>query len=114
MNGSVRFAQVCDARGLTWGSHSNNHFDVSLAMFTHVAAAAPEHITTTLPETCTIKPCAHWATDWSASSTAAYATTPHTAKTPAGHTAKPPQPPKSLDKLQAGMSTVVRGAVVER
>ena len=22
--------------GLTWGSHSNNHFDVSLAMFTHV------------------------------------------------------------------------------
>lgn len=64
MNGSVRFAQVCDARGLTWGSHSNNHFDVSLAMFTHVAAAAPEHITTTLPETCTIKPCAHWATDW--------------------------------------------------
>ena len=27
--------------GLTWGSHSNNHFDVSLAMFTHVAAAAP-------------------------------------------------------------------------
>ncbi|MFI8992625.1 glucarate dehydratase [Streptomyces sp. NPDC053542] len=45
MNGSVRVAQLCDAWGLTWGSHSNNHFDVSLAMFTHVAAAAPGHIT---------------------------------------------------------------------
>jgi glucarate dehydratase len=31
--------------GLTWGSHSNNHFDISLAMFTHVAAAAPGKIT---------------------------------------------------------------------
>jgi glucarate dehydratase len=30
---------------LTWGSHSNNHFDVSLAMFTHVAAAAPGKVT---------------------------------------------------------------------
>ncbi|STS84755.1 glucarate dehydratase [Klebsiella pneumoniae] len=27
--------------GLTWGCHSNNHFDISLAMFTHVGAAAP-------------------------------------------------------------------------
>ncbi len=45
MNGSVRVAQLCDAWGLTWGSHSNNHFDVSLAMFTHVAAAAPGEIT---------------------------------------------------------------------
>ncbi|MEU5882395.1 enolase C-terminal domain-like protein [Spirillospora sp. NPDC047279] len=45
MNGSVRVAQMCDAWGLTWGSHSNNHFDVSLAMFTHVAAAAPGAIT---------------------------------------------------------------------
>ena len=25
---------------MTWGSHSNNHFDISLAMFAHVAAAA--------------------------------------------------------------------------
>ena len=41
MQGSVRVAQLCHAWGLTWGSHSNNHFDVSLAMFTHVAAAAP-------------------------------------------------------------------------
>ena len=41
MNGSVRVAQLCDDWGLQWGSHSNNHFDISLAMFTHVAAAAP-------------------------------------------------------------------------
>jgi glucarate dehydratase len=41
MEGSVRVAQLCDMFGLTWGSHSNNHFDISLAMFTHVAAAAP-------------------------------------------------------------------------
>ncbi|HEY5842449.1 MAG TPA: glucarate dehydratase [Mycobacterium sp.] len=45
MNGSVRVAQLCDAWGLRWGSHSNNHFDVSLAMFTHVAAAAPGDVT---------------------------------------------------------------------
>ncbi|MDR7303712.1 glucarate dehydratase [Haloactinomyces albus] len=45
MSGSVRVAQLCDAWGLTWGSHSNNHFDVSLAMFTHVAGAAPGNIT---------------------------------------------------------------------
>ncbi|HEX2827645.1 MAG TPA: glucarate dehydratase [Burkholderiales bacterium] len=45
MAGSVRVAQLCDAWGLTWGSHSNNHFDISLAMFTHCAAAAPGHIT---------------------------------------------------------------------
>ena len=45
MQGSVRVAQLCHEFGLTWGSHSNNHFDISLAMFTHVAAAAPGHIT---------------------------------------------------------------------
>ncbi|VVE87373.1 glucarate dehydratase [Pandoraea bronchicola] len=45
MQGSVRVAQMCHDWGLTWGSHSNNHFDVSLAMFTHVAAAAPGRIT---------------------------------------------------------------------
>jgi glucarate dehydratase len=45
MEGSVRVAQMCRDWGLTWGSHSNNHFDVSLAMFTHVAAAAPGPIT---------------------------------------------------------------------
>ncbi len=45
MEGSVRVAQLCREWGLTWGSHSNNHFDVSLAMFAHVAAAAPGRIT---------------------------------------------------------------------
>jgi glucarate dehydratase len=45
MRGSVRVAQLCDAWGLTWGSHSNNHFDISLAMITHVAAAAPGKVT---------------------------------------------------------------------
>jgi glucarate dehydratase len=45
MAGSVRVAQTCRDWGLTWGSHSNNHFDVSLAMFTHVGAAAPGHVT---------------------------------------------------------------------
>lgn len=46
MQGSVRVAQLCRDWGeLTWGSHSNNHFDISLAMFTHVAAAAPGKIT---------------------------------------------------------------------
>jgi glucarate dehydratase len=45
MQGSVRVAQVCETWGLTWGSHSNNHFDISLAMFTHVAAAAPGKVT---------------------------------------------------------------------
>jgi glucarate dehydratase len=45
MAGSVRVAQLCHEWGLTWGSHSNNHFDVSLAMFSHVAAAAPGTVT---------------------------------------------------------------------
>ena len=45
MQGSVRVAQMCHEWGLTWGSHSNNHFDISLAMFTHVGAAAPGRIT---------------------------------------------------------------------
>jgi len=45
MTGSIRVAQLCHEWGLTWGSHSNNHFDISLAMFSHVAAAAPGQIT---------------------------------------------------------------------
>ncbi|WP_319242017.1 glucarate dehydratase [uncultured Propionivibrio sp.] len=45
MQGSVRVAQLCDMFGLTWGSHSNNHFDISLAMFTQVGAAAPGKVT---------------------------------------------------------------------
>lgn len=44
MNGSVRVGQLCQDFGLTWGSHSNNHFDISLAMFTHCAAAVPGEI----------------------------------------------------------------------
>jgi glucarate dehydratase len=45
MQGAVRVAQTCRDHGLTWGAHSNNHFDISLAMVTHVAAAAPGAIT---------------------------------------------------------------------
>ncbi|WP_029915865.1 enolase C-terminal domain-like protein [Pelobacter seleniigenes] len=45
MSGSVRIAQVLNDWGLTWGSHSNNHFDISLAIFTQCAAAAPGNIT---------------------------------------------------------------------
>ncbi|QEI07387.1 glucarate dehydratase [Pigmentiphaga aceris] len=45
LQGSVRVAQLCESFGLTWGSHSNNHFDISLAMFTHAAAAAPGRVT---------------------------------------------------------------------
>jgi glucarate dehydratase len=45
MSGSVRASQYCRDRDLTWGSHSNNHFDISLAMFTHVAAAAAGRVT---------------------------------------------------------------------
>ncbi|MDR3535179.1 MAG: enolase C-terminal domain-like protein [Acetobacteraceae bacterium] len=45
MQGAVRVAQMCHEWGLTWGSHSNNHFDISLAMVTQVAAAAPGEIT---------------------------------------------------------------------
>jgi glucarate dehydratase len=44
MQGAVRVAQMCRDWGRTWGSHSNSHFDISLAMFTHVAAAAPGKI----------------------------------------------------------------------
>ena len=45
MTGSIRASQFCRDHGLTWGSHSNNHFDISLAMFTHVAGAAAGAIT---------------------------------------------------------------------
>lgn len=43
--GSIDVAKLCARWGLTWGSHSNNHFDISLAMFTQVGAAAPGTIT---------------------------------------------------------------------
>ncbi len=45
MSGSVRVGQLCNDFGLTWGSHSNNHFDISLAMFTQVACAVPGKVT---------------------------------------------------------------------
>ncbi|HVT98988.1 MAG TPA: enolase C-terminal domain-like protein [Acidobacteriaceae bacterium] len=45
MRGSVRASQFCRDHNLTWGSHSNSHFDISLAMFTHVAAAAAGNVT---------------------------------------------------------------------
>lgn len=45
LRGSVRASQFCRDWGLTWGSHSNNHFDISLAMFTHAAAAAVGNVT---------------------------------------------------------------------
>ncbi|MDR0708939.1 MAG: glucarate dehydratase, partial [Spirochaetaceae bacterium] len=45
MEGSVRVGQLCETMGLTWGSHSNNHFDISLAMIAHTAAAVPGRVT---------------------------------------------------------------------
>ncbi|RKQ97220.1 D-glucarate dehydratase [Kushneria sinocarnis] len=45
MQGAVTVGELCHEWGLTWGSHSNNHFDISLAMMTHVAAACPGEIT---------------------------------------------------------------------
>jgi len=45
MQGAVKVSEICDLWGLTWGSHSNNHFDVSLAMMTHTAAAAKGNVT---------------------------------------------------------------------
>lgn len=41
MSGSVRVAQLCHEFGLTWGAHSNNHFDISLAMVIQCGAAVP-------------------------------------------------------------------------
>jgi len=41
MSGSVQVGQLCRHYGLTWGCHSNNHFDISLAMVVHTAAAVP-------------------------------------------------------------------------
>ncbi|GHA92984.1 enolase C-terminal domain-like protein [Modicisalibacter luteus] len=45
MQGAVAVGELCNEWGMTWGSHSNNHFDISLAMMTHVAAACPGDIT---------------------------------------------------------------------
>ncbi len=45
MRAAIRVSQTCREHGLTWGAHSNNHFDISLAMVTHVAASAVGKIT---------------------------------------------------------------------
>jgi glucarate dehydratase len=45
MEGAVQVGRLCQTFGLTWGSHSNNHFDISLAMIAHTAAAVPGRIT---------------------------------------------------------------------
>ncbi|MBW6535681.1 MAG: glucarate dehydratase family protein [Mariniphaga sp.] len=45
MQGAVRVSAICELWGLTWGSHSNNHFDISLAMLAHTAAAAKGKVT---------------------------------------------------------------------
>lgn len=44
LDGSVRMSYILRDWGLTWGSHSNNHFDITLATFAQVAAAAPGNI----------------------------------------------------------------------
>jgi glucarate dehydratase len=50
--GSVRVAQTCRDWGLTWGSHSNNHFDVSLRDV-HASSAPPRRTASTAIDT-------HW------------------------------------------------------
>jgi len=45
MRGANTIGTLCNAWGLTLGCHSNNHFDVSLAMLAHLGAAAPGEIT---------------------------------------------------------------------
>lgn len=39
-DGTIRMSQLLEKWGLTWGVHSNNHFDVTLAAFAQVGAAA--------------------------------------------------------------------------
>lgn len=39
-DGAVRMSQLLAPWGLTWGIHSNNHFDITLAAFAQVGAAA--------------------------------------------------------------------------
>ncbi len=39
--GSIRLSQTLDSWHLTWGVHSNNHFDITLAAFAQVGCAAP-------------------------------------------------------------------------
>ena len=74
-------------------------------------APAPSTTTAAPQETCTTKPYALWATASSASSTAAFATTPNTTNTPPGHTAKPPPAPRPLDNLRPWDVTKTANAV---
>ena len=45
MRGAIAIGQLCHEWHLTMGCHSNNHFDISLAMLTQLGAAAPGEIT---------------------------------------------------------------------
>ncbi|MCH4170801.1 MAG: glucarate dehydratase family protein [Lactobacillus sp.] len=45
IEGSLRVASILNDWGLTWGSHSNNHFDITLSLYAQVSAAAPGNIT---------------------------------------------------------------------
>ena len=38
--GAIRMSQLLNSWGLTWGVHSNNHFDITLAAFAQTGAAA--------------------------------------------------------------------------
>ncbi len=50
MRNAHTVGQLCSEWGLTTGCHSNNHFDISLAMVAHLGAAAPgERITPSIP-----------------------------------------------------------------
>lgn len=42
--GTIRMSQLLEQFGLTWGIHSNNHFDITLAAFAQVGAAAVGNI----------------------------------------------------------------------
>lgn len=39
-DGTIRMSLLLDSWGLTWGVHSNNHFDITLAAFAQVGATA--------------------------------------------------------------------------
>lgn len=39
-DGAIRMSQLLTSWGLTWGVHSNNHFDITLAAFAQVGCAA--------------------------------------------------------------------------
>lgn len=58
-------AQLCRDWALKCGSHSNNHFDTSLAMFTHAAAAAAPGQLTAIDSHWISRICAHNRTECS-------------------------------------------------